>query len=75
MSRTSLLILLGILIVLVPFSGLPSAIRTPLLVLFGIGVSAIGFSMRLHEAKQAVSRAVPSAPPPEPVVPHDVSPI
>jgi hypothetical protein len=49
MSRPSVLILLGILIVLTPFSGLPVGIRTPLLVVFGAYVLGIGISLRTHK--------------------------
>ncbi len=48
MSRPSILILLGILVILTPFSGLPINIRTSLLVVFGAYVLGIGLSLRTH---------------------------
>lgn len=71
MSRTSTLILLGILIVLTPFSGFPISFRTLLAVVFGACVSGIGLSMRAHE----VRGPLPSVEAPPTVPPQDVSPI
>lgn len=48
MSRPSILILLGVLIILAPFSGLPIAIWKLLLVIFGAYVLGIGLSLRTH---------------------------
>lgn len=62
MSRTSTLILLGILIVLTPFSGLPIAFRTLIAVILGVCVSGIGFAIRVHEARSMQSQAI--VPPP-----------
>ena len=42
-----MLILLGILTILVPFSGLPVTVRTFLTVVFGIAVLGIGISARI----------------------------
>ncbi len=53
MSRASMLILLGILTILTPFSGLPIAIRSTLLVIFGTGIFGIGLSLRVHHARRA----------------------
>ena len=50
MSRTSTLILLGVLTILAPFSGLPASIRTLLVVMFGAGTACIGLVMRASEA-------------------------
>lgn len=50
MSRTSALILLGILVIVIPFSGLPIAFRTLLSVICGIAVFGIGLMLRTHEA-------------------------
>lgn len=69
MSRASTLMLLGILTVLTPFSGLPSSFRSLLAVIFGVSVFAIGFSKRSREAKIA------QTPPTEPPPPPGVSPI
>lgn len=46
MSRPSILILLGVLVMLMPFSGLPIAIRSSIIVFFGACVFGIGLSMR-----------------------------
>lgn len=83
MSRTSTLITLGVLIILTPFSGLPIAIRTSLLVIFGAAVASIGLSMRMREAQSArptteppVQQAAPAPETPkEPASPTGVSPI
>ncbi|MCX6787166.1 MAG: hypothetical protein NTY93_01415 [Candidatus Kaiserbacteria bacterium] len=48
MSRASFLILLGVLVILAPFSGLPMAFRSLLAVIFGSCVLGIGLSMRAH---------------------------
>lgn len=89
MSRSSALILLGVLVILAPFSGLPAAIRSLLAVLFGAAVMGIGFFLRAKEAERVMSAAAALAPAEpvsviapelsaEPLVqepPHDVSPI
>jgi hypothetical protein len=63
MSRTSTLILLGILIILTPFSGFPMAIRTLLTVIFGACVSGIGLTLRASEARnQRQSMETPPTP-------------
>ena len=49
MSRPSILILLGVLVILTPFSGLPINIRTLLLIIFGAYVFGIGLSLRTHQ--------------------------
>jgi hypothetical protein len=46
MSRPSTLILLGILVIIVPFSGLPMAFRSLLELILGVSVLIIGLSMR-----------------------------
>ena len=48
MSRSSALILLGVLTILTPFSGLPITLRTLLTVIFGACVFGIGLSMRVR---------------------------
>jgi hypothetical protein len=64
MSRGGTLILLGTLTILVPFSGLPIAFRTALLILLGMCVCAVGFtlrsqeSVRARESEQAVTATV-----------------
>ncbi|MEK7604854.1 MAG: hypothetical protein AAB442_03620 [Patescibacteria group bacterium] len=80
MSRTSTLILLGVLIILTPYSGLPIAIRTLLEVVFGALVAGIGLLIRTREI-QNVASAEPPAPAPESeraeleALPQSVSPI
>ncbi|MCR4276217.1 MAG: hypothetical protein NUV90_02440 [Candidatus Parcubacteria bacterium] len=51
MSRASTLILLGILVILAPFSGLPITFRDLLAVIFGACVLGIGLSMRAREVR------------------------
>jgi len=46
MSRSSSLILLGILVILAPFSGMPITARNLFAVIFGACVFGIGLSMR-----------------------------
>lgn len=75
MSRSGVLILLGVLAMLTPISGLPSAFRTLLTIGIGAGVAGVGLSLRARHVLETVSKSVTS---PEPVptsVPHDVSPI
>ncbi|OGG64639.1 hypothetical protein A3C94_00985 [Candidatus Kaiserbacteria bacterium RIFCSPHIGHO2_02_FULL_55_17] len=62
MSRTSTLILLGILVILTPFSGLPISIRSLLAVIFGACIASIGLSLRTHEAR---ARNAGQQPPPD----------
>jgi hypothetical protein len=50
MSRASVLMLLGILTALTPFSGLPISLRSFLSVLFGLSIFAFGFSARVQVA-------------------------
>jgi hypothetical protein len=60
MSRAGILILLGILTILTPFSGLPIALRTVLSVIFGLCVFSIGLSLRLNGVRTTQSSvAVP----------------
>ena len=90
MSRSNALILLGVLVILAPFSGLPAAIRSLLAVIFGAAVMGIGFFLRAKEVERVMS-AIPTQAPTEPVAvaaepeptpepvaheaPHGVSPI
>ena len=78
MSRTSTLITLGVLVILMPFSGLPASIRTSLLIVFGAIIASIGLAMRLHEARGAhptPSAAEPAATSEEPAPPTTISPM
>ncbi len=60
MSRSSTLIVLGTLIVLMPVSGIPLKYLSFLTVLLGAGVVAIGLSMRTRrpEPKSAPAEAI-----------------
>ncbi len=51
MSRSSTLILLGILVILAPFLGLPIAIWRFLEVVFGACVLGIGLTLRARETR------------------------
>ena len=62
MSRSSTLILLGLLIVVTPFSGLPISLRTFLIVVMGAFVVAIAFLLRTREVQDAQSVAQSTAP-------------
>lgn len=53
MSRTSALILLGVLILIVPFSGLPVSFRSLLTLIFGACVLGIGLSLRARDVESA----------------------
>ena len=55
MSRSSTLILLGVLTILAPFSGLPIALRNLLAAIFGACVLGIGISLRTREARHTMS--------------------
>ena len=68
MSRSSALILLGILVVLAPLSGLPESWITALLALLGIGVALMGVALRAEHARRmghsvAASSAAPLSEP------------
>jgi hypothetical protein len=56
MSRASILMLLGILVILVPFSGLPTANRSLLEAVFGACVLAFGVSLRARDVRKAQMR-------------------
>lgn len=76
MSRSSALIVLGLLTILVPFSGLPVSVRTVLLVIVGACAVGIGFSMRPSEQRASVERPVepPAEAPATHMSEHEVSP-
>jgi protein-S-isoprenylcysteine O-methyltransferase Ste14 len=59
MSRSSALILLGVLVVLTPLSGLPQSWITFLLAVFGIIIALIGIAMRTSGPREA--HQVPTA--------------
>ena len=74
MSRTSTLILLGIIVMLTPFSGLPIAIRSLISVICGIAILGIGLMLRTREVHQAQPTETP-APAEEPTIPTSPSSI
>ena len=49
MSRAGTLILLGVLVMITPFSGFPMSLRALLSFVFGLGVLIIGLRMRAHK--------------------------
>lgn len=57
MSRAGMLILLGVLTILTPFSGLPIAIRSLLATIFGAFVCGIGLSFRTQESRNVAAHA------------------
>jgi len=74
MSRASTLILLGIFVILTPFSGLPMTIRSLLAVVFGAVIFGIGLSLRAQDVhKTSPETEPPPVSPPPP--PADISPI
>ncbi len=78
MSRSGLLILLGVVTAFMPFSGLPSSWFPLLLPLLGLPTAAIGFAIRASQVREAKERgAAPlTAAADEPAaMPHGVSPI
>ena len=83
MSRAGMLILLGVLTIITPFSGLPIAIRSLLATIFGAFVCGIGLSFRTQESRNVAMHmgtadTTPSSPISSEVisqVPHGVSSI
>lgn len=73
MSRTSMLIVLGVVNILTPFSGLPVSIRTLIAIICGACIFGIGLSLRTHETHAIASP--PNEPPPSTPLPSSVSPI
>jgi len=53
MSRTGTLILLGVLVILMPFSGLPASARSLITVILGVCVLGMGLSFRADEARRS----------------------
>ncbi len=65
MTRPSILITLGIIIVLLPFSGLPIGLRSFILPILGLAVLVVGISLRAPRALPPLeSAAAEPAPPP-----------
>jgi hypothetical protein len=82
MSRSSTLIVLGALVILAPYSGLPVAVRGILEVAFGALVLSFGLWMRAREVRRVApdspvqGEPAPSVPMAEaPTPPAGVSPI
>lgn len=65
MSRPGLLTLLGIIVLLMPFSGLPMSWRTCFLVVAGLTITVIGISLRAPRALPPLE-SKPSEPSPQP---------
>jgi len=61
MSRGSTLILIGVLTIFVPFSGLPSSIRTLLAVILGASAIWIGFTLRTRDTRPLQAPVEPSS--------------
>ncbi|MBI3572106.1 hypothetical protein HY091_01055 [Candidatus Kaiserbacteria bacterium] len=66
MSRSSSLIVLGVLTMLTPFSGLPSAFRTFLTLLVGAIALGIGVAERAERARASLPSAAPAPNAPAP---------
>lgn len=56
MSKAGLIALLGLLSALLPFIGIPTAIKTALAVIFGLVILALGFLVR--EEKKWIIRTL-----------------
>lgn len=76
MSRSTALILLGVLIILTLFSGLPESWITTLLALFGVIVAFVGVAIRAESVKRAqqATPAVASPTASEPVLDYAAEP-
>jgi len=59
---------MGVLTIVVPYSGLPIALRTLLTVAFGAVVLSIGLSLRMHEVRREEGE-LPATPPVSPTPP------
>lgn len=70
MSRPSIFILIGVVAMFVPFSGLPDSVRTVLIVIIGAVVFGFGLADRLRAQRASASSAAPEpAAAPAPSVP------
>jgi hypothetical protein len=58
MSRENILILLGLLVMLAPFSGLPISWLEFILPIIGLAVGAIGYSFRPRSEPSATTETV-----------------
>jgi len=80
MSRPGILIILGVLVILIPVSGLSSTSRSFLSILLGALVLGIGLSLRTRgtHGSPVLPSTLPTVdplPPTEPHTPRGVSPI
>ncbi|PIR83445.1 hypothetical protein COU19_00590 [Candidatus Kaiserbacteria bacterium CG10_big_fil_rev_8_21_14_0_10_56_12] len=75
MSRSSTLIVLGVLTMIAPLSGVPSALRTLFLVVVGASVMGIGLAMRTARDGEPRAHAPVTEPPVSAEPPSSVSPI
>ena len=50
MKREKILIILGVLIALTPFYGLPGSYLTVILLLYGLGITYIGYTLSKKDA-------------------------
>jgi len=66
MSRSGVVILLGIIVLIVPFSGLPMSWRTFFLAITGLVIVAVGMSLRTPKALPPLESALPEQPPTPP---------
>lgn len=62
MSRASILIVVGVLAILAPFSGLPGGVRTLLGVVLGCVVIGIGAAERMREQRRLIAAQSGAAP-------------
>jgi hypothetical protein len=60
--RKKLLLALGILVLLIPFSGLPSVFLKVALPLFGVGIIAVAYLPRFRRAEPTPPHDLPEAP-------------
>lgn len=60
MSKEMSVIVLGIVVVVVPFLGIPGDWKTPLFVLAGLGVALIGFLLRGEALSRSPRHPLPS---------------
>ncbi len=66
MSRASVLILLGVLVILAPFSGFPIALRSLFSLVLGACVIGIGLMLRTRDTAPHAETLAPSMPAAEP---------
>ncbi len=67
MSRASVLILLGVLVILAPFSGFPIALRSLFSLVLGACVIGIGLMLRTRDTQPHAETPAPATPAAAPV--------